>query len=67
MSEPIPLAVQIACVKRELALRGRVYPRWVAEGRMKLDAAEREQATLAAVLKTLTDLQENDGGQPELL
>src|SRR6478672_7720338 len=25
---------QVACVRRELAMRERVYPRWVSEGRM---------------------------------
>lgn len=47
------LSAQIACVKRDLALRERVYPKWVAAGRMKPDAADRELAAMRAVLATL--------------
>lgn len=44
---------QIACVKREIALRERVYPKWVAAGRMKQQAADHEIAAMRAVLATL--------------
>lgn len=35
-----PLADQIACVKRELAMRRSAYPKWVAAGRMEQAAAD---------------------------
>jgi len=44
---------QIECVKREISLRGRVYPRWVEQGRMKQEAADRELNRIKAVLRTL--------------
>ena len=44
---------QIACVRREIAMRERVYPKWVAAGKMKLDMADREIATMKAVLETV--------------
>ncbi|HEV2098727.1 MAG TPA: hypothetical protein VGR45_07340 [Stellaceae bacterium] len=47
------LAAQIACIKREIALRERVYPKFVASGRMKQEAADRELVTMGAVLATL--------------
>ena len=47
---------QIACVKREIAMRRRVYPRWVSTGRMKREAAEREIETMEEVLVTLEKL-----------
>ncbi len=53
----IPLAQQIACLKREIAMRQRVYPKWVESGRMKLDMAEREIATMTAALHTLMGLE----------
>jgi hypothetical protein len=53
----IPFADQIACVRREIAMRERVYPKWVNAGRMKADAAEREIAAMRAVLETLSFLQ----------
>jgi hypothetical protein len=53
----IPFADQIACVRREIAMRERVYPKWVNAGRMKAEAAEREIAAMRAVLKTLLSLQ----------
>lgn len=53
----ITLDQQIACVRRELAMRKNVYPKWVANGRMKQEAAEKEMAHLQAVHDTLIALQ----------
>ena len=50
---PIPIAAQIACIEREIAMRERVYPRWVNEGRMKQNKADAELAAMRAVLATL--------------
>lgn len=58
----IPLADQIACVRREIGMRERVYPKWVAAGRIKPDSADRELATMRAVLATLEALQPNQQG-----
>lgn len=46
---------QIACVKRELAQRRRVYPRWVASGQFGYtqQKADQEIAGMEAVLATL--------------
>lgn len=44
---------QIRCVAREIDLRRRVYPRWIEQGRLKPDKAEREIECMVAVLKTL--------------
>lgn len=52
----VSLADQVACVKREVALRMRVYPRWVAAGRMTQAKAATEIACMQAVLKTLETL-----------
>lgn len=52
---PIPLSAQIACVEREIALRRRVYPRWVEQGRMSQDKADAEIAAMTAVLSTIKD------------
>jgi hypothetical protein len=46
---PITLAEQLACIERELALRLRVYPRWVAAGRMTQAKADREIELMKAV------------------
>jgi hypothetical protein len=54
----ITLDEQIICVKREIGMRQRVYPRWVASGKMKQDKADYEIATMEAVLKTLAELTE---------
>jgi hypothetical protein len=53
---PIDPAAQLAEVEREVALRRRVYPRWVADGRMKQAAADRQIATMEAVAETLRRL-----------
>lgn len=44
---------QVACVKRELGQRERVYARLVANGRMSRDKAIHETAAMQAVLETL--------------
>lgn len=56
----IPLAMQIRCVTREIAMRRRVYPRWVADKRMTQADADHEIATMEAVLETIkkTDAQQ---------
>jgi hypothetical protein len=41
--------VMIACARRELAMRKNVYPKWVAAGRMKQDAADKEIAAMQAI------------------
>lgn len=43
----------VACVEREIRLRERVYPRWVAAGKMTDDKARREIETMRAVLAAL--------------
>lgn len=40
---------KLLCIERELRLRRRVYPRWVAEGRMKIRDAEHEIKTMEAI------------------
>lgn len=40
---------KLACARRELALRRAAYPKWVANGRMKQEVAEREIAVMAAI------------------
>lgn len=49
----VTIEQQIASVRRELALRQRVYPKWVAAGRMKQGAADQEIAAMQAVHDTL--------------
>ena len=49
---------QIKCVKREISMRERVYPRFVKKGKMTQDEADREIATMKAVLDTLNEKSE---------
>jgi hypothetical protein len=43
----------IGCAKRELLMRKRVYPRWVADDRMTQEKADQEIAFMAAILEHL--------------
>lgn len=43
----------LACARRELAMRRKVYPRQVALGRMKQSDADRETAHMAAIVTLL--------------
>jgi len=55
---PITLADQIAEVEREVVLRVRVYPRWVALGRLTPGKAERQITVMEEVLKSLYTLKD---------
>jgi hypothetical protein len=58
MTTEITLDGQIACLKREIAIRKTVYPKWVANGRMGQEQASREIAVMTAALHVLMALQE---------
>ena len=47
------LSEQIKCVIREIGLRKRVYPNWIAANRMKAIEAERQILIMEDVLDTL--------------
>lgn len=49
---------QIACVRRELAMRHRNYTRWVADGRMKQAESDHQLAAMQAVHDTLMKVKE---------
>jgi hypothetical protein len=49
---------QIDCVRRELALRKSVYPKWVTSGRMKPEDADHQIHCMQAVHDTLTALRQ---------
>ncbi len=59
----ITLQEQIACIKRELALRRRVYPRRIQAGRMTAAQAESELARMEAVLQSLRRIAEAQHAQ----
>lgn len=40
---------KLRCTERELKMRRRVYPRWIAEGRMKEADARHELETMEAI------------------
>jgi len=50
---PPTLDEEIQCVRREVAMRERVYRRRVSDGRMRQEAADREIVTMRAVLSRL--------------
>jgi len=55
-----PIAEQIACVASEIAMRERVYPKWVNSKRMTAEKAAAELETMQAVRRTLQWLQANE-------
>jgi hypothetical protein len=54
----IDIDTQIKAARRELAMRMRVYPRWIAMGKMKQDAADHEIAAMTAIVATLVGVKE---------
>lgn len=59
------LADQIAELEREEKQRARVYPRWVAEGRMTQQASDRQLERLRAALATLQACQAGTPPAPD--
>lgn len=69
MPDAVPLRLQLACARRELALRVRVYPRLVANETMLQSTATKELAAMSAIvrtLKALVDAEDGEGAQAEL-
>jgi len=54
---------QVQCVERELRLRMRVYPKFVADGRISAKKADEEQILMGAVLETLKRVRDAEGVQ----
>jgi hypothetical protein len=63
----IPIAGQIAEVRRELALRTRVYPGLIARGKMREAEAELCTRRMEAVLATLMWCQANEAAIREIM
>lgn len=59
-SPTIPLARQLAAVRDELSLRHRVYPRFIASGKLTVESAARRIAEMDAVRMTLEALIEDE-------
>lgn len=51
------LQQQIDCVRREIAMRERVYPAWVGKGKMKPEVAQHQIEAMKAVLATLIGME----------
>lgn len=45
------LTQKIACLERELRLRFRVYPRWMAQGKMTKAGADHEIGIMTEILE----------------
>jgi hypothetical protein len=50
----------VQCARREIAMRKRVYPRRVSEGKMPLATAEREIAEMTAIFELLQRLERDE-------
>jgi hypothetical protein len=59
------LEEQIKCVEREIAMRRRFYPKWVASGKMKEYAARHEIECMEAVLEGLMLIRAGREGFPD--
>lgn len=55
---------QIEEVKREIAVRERVYAKWIDNGTMRHEVADKQMAALCAVLHTLEELRESEMSLP---
>lgn len=58
--DPITISQQVACVRREISMRKRVYPRWVQAEKMTQAQADEQLACMEAVRETLEKLQADE-------
>lgn len=66
MSDPVPIADQVAEVERELDVRAKAFPHFVARGSKSQAAADREMARMRAALATLKWVERNQDRLREL-
>lgn len=62
----VSLEQQKACLAREAKLRGRVYPRWVEEGRMTAEKAQYEIKAMQCAAITISRLKELQDASEEM-
>lgn len=67
MTAPVPIEAQIAEVERELGMRARVYPGFVARGKMDQVTADVHMARMAAALASLRMIEKHKDGLRELI
>jgi hypothetical protein len=60
VSAKFTISEQIACVSREIRLRGKVYRRWVLVRNMSKNKADYELECMRSVLQTLQELDEGE-------
>lgn len=53
----VPITEQISCVRREIGLREKVYPRFVEQKHMSQTESTRQLIAMRAVLMTLEDIE----------
>ena len=58
------LQEMINCVKREVAMRYRAYPKWVREGKMTEQTAEKEKALMYGAQKALQKIYDGTAPKP---
>ena len=54
--QPITITEQLACLDREIAMRERVYPRWVSAGKMTQAKVDHEMRAMRAARDMLRSL-----------
>jgi hypothetical protein len=52
---PFTYKDKLACAERELSMRKRAYPRWVAAGKMKAEDASRQIDLMQAIVDDYRD------------
>ena len=62
MTDTITLEQQLACAVRELGLRKRLYPKWIAREHMTTAKAAHELACQTAIVETLRALVDHHKG-----
>lgn len=65
MNEP-SVTDLVECARRELALRERVYPRWIDQGKLDARKADHEIRCMRAIFERLDRIREEEEGQPLL-
>jgi hypothetical protein len=67
LTAPITNRDKFECALREATLRGRVYPRWIEQGKIKKEKADRELALMQAIAEDYRGEAEREARKERLL
>lgn len=64
--DKITIDDEISCIAREIAMRKKVYPKWIETRRMTRDKANHEVLTMEKTLRRLKGIKAKESNQTQI-